>query len=305
MQKTVVALGTFDGVHLGHRALLARAADLAHANGDEAVAFTFSNHPRELFGDSFDALCTLRRKESLIQSVGVDAVDAVPFTASFAAQSPEAFVAWLCDRYPAGIAAVVCGYDYRFGAHAAGDAATLKKLGARHGFSVEVLDAVLYGDAPCSSSRVRQALQMGDLDAANAMLARPYAIEGRVEHHRAIGRTLGFPTANITHDGQLLPRDGVYASALLLDGKLYASVTNVGCNPTVGGTERTVETHVMDASLELYEREVAVLLLKPLREERRFDSRKALAVQIQLDAEAAKKVFQDSEKSVYNTVNVW
>lgn len=304
MRKTVVALGMFDGVHFGHRVLLARTAELARALDAEAVALTFSTHPRALFSGSFAVLSASPLKERLIAETGV-AVDTVPFTADFAALSPEAFVQWLCDRYANRIAAVVCGYDYRFGKGAAGSGETLQRLGAEYGFATEILPPVYYRDEPCSSTRVRRALMEGDIVSVNTMLTRPYAITGKVVHNRAIGRTLGFPTANVDSGAQLLPKDGVYAGALLLDGRLYAAVTNVGCNPTVDGTERTLETHVLDASLELYGKTVTVLFLQMLREERRFPSKQALTDQIRIDAAAAKKVFQVSEKSVYNRVKVW
>ena len=305
MERTVIALGMFDGVHLGHRALLMRAAKLAHAAGDAAIAFTFSNHPRELFSGSFEYLCTPRLKETLIGSLGVDGVDAVPFTGMLAAMPPEAFVNWIVKRYDGRISALVCGYDYRFGHDAAGTGGTLKTLAAAHGIRTEILPPVCYKAAPCSSTRVREALRAGDLDAANAMLDRPYAMTGRVVHNQAIGRTLGFPTANIEAQGQLLPKDGVYAAALLVGKKLYAAATNIGCNPTVGGARRTLEKHVPREAIELYGQEITVLLLKRLRGERRFDSREALSEQIGIDAAAAKKVFEEMEKSVYNTIKVW
>lgn len=305
MNRTVLALGMFDGVHIGHRALLARAAALAGEAGDKAAAFTYTNHPKELFSGAFAYLTTFSQKAALCRAAGVDAVDAVPFTRSFADLSPEAFLAWLSDRYEGSISAIVCGYDFRFGKGAEGDGAALKALGTRYGFSTEILPPVLYEGVPCSSSRVRDALTRGDLAAANAMLNRPYAITGTVCHNRAIGRTLGFPTANVDPGAMLLPGDGVYASALVHAGRPYAAVTNVGCNPTVGGERRTLETYVPDETLSLYGERVTVLLLRRLRGEVRFASRDALGAQIGRDAAEAKKVFKETEKSVYNARAVW
>jgi riboflavin kinase/FMN adenylyltransferase len=305
MNRTVIALGMFDGVHLGHRALLERAASIAHENGDLAVAFTFSNHPREVFTGSADYLCTPRLKETLIGSLGIDGVDTVAFTKLFAAIPPEAFVQWLLKRYDGRVLAIVCGYDYRFGAGASGTGEQLKAFGKQYGFETEILDPVCYAGIPCSSTRVREALKNGDLVTANAMLDRPYAITGRVVHHKAIGRRIGFPTANVDPGQQLLPKDGVYASALLIGKTLYGAVTNIGCNPTVGGTMRTLETHLMDESMDLYGREATVLFLKRLREEQRFASIDALKERIAKDAADAKKVFEETEKSVYNTIKVW
>ena len=305
MKDYVLALGMFDGVHIGHRALLTRAAELAHENGDTAVAFTFQNHPRELLCGAFDFVSTPALREKLCRSCGIDRVDAVPFTHAFSEQSPDAFVRALFKRYNERIAAIVCGYDFRFGKGAEGDGRMLSALGKAYGFSVEILLPVLYGGEPCSSTRVRAALQNGDVDAANEMLLRPFAIEGTVVHDRALGRTLGFPTANVDYGKQVLPKEGVYATALLFDGEAYAAVTNVGSNPTVGGTKRTVETHVIGRELDLYGAEVAVLFLRRLRDEVRFVSKEALAKQIGADAEAAKKVFEETEKSVYKFLKLW
>lgn len=303
MNGFVIALGMFDGIHLGHRALLGRTAALAESA--TSVALTFSPHPRELLCGAVGQLSDESLRIALIESCGIDRVDVIPFTADFAAMPAEDFAKWLWERYDRRIEAIVCGYDYRFGKGAEGDGALLRSLGGRFGFRVEILDPVLYGTEPCSSTRVREALLAGDLDAANAMLDRPYAIRGRVVHHFAIGRTIGFPTANVDPGKQLLPMDGVYASALIAGGRAYAAVSNVGTNPTVDGSERTFETFVPDETLALYGSEVTVLLLKRLRGEVRFADREALAAQIGSDARQAKKVYQESEKSVYKLRKIW
>lgn len=305
MKQFVIALGMFDGVHLGHRALLARAAELARADGDTAVVFTYLNHPREVFSGSFDYVSTLEQRTVLCRSAGIDRIDAVPFTKAFSEQSPETFIQMLMARYNGRISTIVCGYDFRFGHAAKGDGALLRALGEQLGFHVEVLDPVLYLGEPCSSTRVREALKDGDLDAANAMLARPYLLTGPVVHNKALGRTFGYPTANVDPGKQILPKDGVYATALLWNGKLYPAVTNIGSNPTVGGERCTVETHVPDANLELYGKAVSILFLKRLRGEVRFRSTELLTEQIGRDVLQAKKVFAENEKSVYNFANLW
>jgi len=305
MDRYVVALGMFDGVHLGHRALLQRAAALAHENGDCAVALTYETHPKELFTGSFRYLTDSHERAALMRSVGIDRIDTVPFTKDFAAMSPEGFIDWLTARLEDRIFAIVCGYDYRFGAEAKGDGALLTALGQSHGFDVEIIDPVLYRGEACSSTRVRQALTAGNIADANAMLARPYCVTGPVVHNRAIGRTMGFPTANIDAGKRLLPKEGVYATALLYGGACYAAVTNIGTNPTVGGKTVSTETFVPDESLDLYGKIVTVLFLERLRDEVRFADTDALAAQIGTDAAKAKKVFKEAEKSVYKFARLW
>ncbi len=299
MNRTVVALGMFDGVHLGHRALLQCAAQTAHAAGDTAVAFTYTNHPKELFGGSFSYLCTPGQRETLIRECGCDRVDCIPFDHAFASMQPDAFVDWLSARYHGAVSAIVVGYDYRFGAKAAGDTALLKTLCEQRGIRLIVIDQVKANGIVCASTRVREALREGDLNTANLLLARPHVLCGKVVHAKALGRQFDCPTANLSAGSQLLPKDGVYATKLIFAGKLYDAVTNVGTNPTVGGRARTVETHAMDASLDLYGKRIGVALFKRLRDEQRFESREALFSQIRVDAERAKKVLSETKKGVY------
>ena len=301
MNQTVVALGMFDGVHRGHQALLRRAAQIAHANGDVAVAFTYDNHPRELFSGAFSYLCTREQREKLIRETGCDRMDSVPFDAAFAAMEPETFIDWLSARYEGGVSAIVAGYDYRFGAKAKGDTALLRTLCEARGIALGVIDEVKVDGETCSSTRIREAIREGDMERAERMLGRPYTLSGEVVHAKALGRQFDCPTANLDAGTQLLPKDGVYATELVFAEKRYDAVTNVGTNPTVGGRARTVETHAIGESLDLYGKHVEVAFLKRLRDEKRFDSKELLFAQIQKDAEAAKKVCEDRKKSVYNS----
>ena len=298
MNRTVIALGMFDGVHLGHRALLCRAAEIAHAAGDAAVAFTYDNHPKELFSGSFAYLCTKEQREKLILSTGCDRVDSIPFDAAFASMAPEAFIDWLVARYAPGVSAIVVGYDYRFGARAAGDTALLGRLCETRGIALTVIDKVTVDGETCASTRVREALREGDVVFAERMLGRPYVLTGEVVHAKALGRQFDCPTANLDAGSLVLPKDGVYASLLLFDGACHDAVTNVGTNPTVGGRERTVETHAIGASLDLYGKRVGVAFLSRLRDEQRFDSKDLLFEQIRRDAAEAKKVCETHKKGV-------
>ena len=299
MNRTVVALGMFDGVHLGHRALLKRAAEIAHANGDTAIAFTYDNHPRELFSGTFSYLCTKEQRDDLIRKAGCDRVDSIPFDAAFADMLPETFLDWLCARYDGRISAIVVGYDYRFGKNAAGDTKLLKTLCKARGIEAVVIDEVKVNGETCASTRIREAIQSGDAERAAQMLGRSYVITGEVVHAKALGRQFDCPTANLDVDRQLLPKDGVYATELFFDGKMFDAVTNVGTNPTVGGRVRTVETHAIGQSLDLYGRRIGVAFLLRLRDEITFESKDALFEQIRKDAACAKKVCEERKKSVY------
>lgn len=299
MKQTVVALGMFDGVHKGHQALLRRAAQIAHANGDTAVAFTYSNHPKELFSGTFSYLCTKEQRDALIRAAGCDRMDSIPFDAAFASMTPEQFVEWLCARYEGGISAIVVGYDYRFGKGAAGDTRLLGALCADRGIVLEVIDKVTADGVTCASTTVREAIRSGDVVFAEHMLGRPYTLSGEVVHAKALGRQFDCPTANLDAGAQVLPKDGVYATFLYCEGERYDAVTNVGTNPTVGGGSRTVETHAIGKALDLYGKRVEVAFLERLRDEIRFDSKDLLFAQIRTDAQNAKKVCEERKKSVY------
>ena len=301
MNQTVVALGMFDGVHKGHQVLLQKAAKIAHENGDIAVAFTYDNHPKELFYGTFSYLCTREQRDALIRGTGCARMDSIPFDAAFAAMEPDAFLDWLSTRYAGGISAIVAGYDYRFGKGAEGDTTLLYVLCDERGIALHVIDEVRIDGETCSSTRVREAIRAGDMDFAERMLGRPYTLSGEVVHAKALGRQYDCPTANLDAGLQLLPKDGVYASQLALGGNRYDAVTNVGTNPTVGGRTRTVETHAIGESLELYGKRVEVTFFTRLRDEIAFASKELLFAQIRKDAEAAKKVCEEHKKGVYNS----
>ena len=301
MKKTVVALGMFDGVHLAHRALLTRAAEIAHACGGTAAAFTYDNHPKELFTGSFSYLCTKEQRDAQILSTGCDRMDSIPFDAAFAAMEPEAFLDWLCARYEGGIFAIVVGFDYRFGAQAKGDTALLRTLCDARNIALTVIDEVKVDGETCSSTAIREAIREGDMERAARMLGRPYALSGKVVHAKALGRQFDCPTANLDAGKQLLPKDGVYATELRREGRRYDAVTNVGTNPTVGGGTRSVETHAIGESLDLYGKRIEVAFWKRLRDEKTFDSKDLLFDQIREDARTAKKVCEDRKKIVYNS----
>jgi riboflavin kinase/FMN adenylyltransferase len=286
----VVALGTFDGVHLAHRAILDTARERARARGAPALACTFDTHPMEVLQPDRAPIpiTTLDERLALIGAAGIDGVVVLRFTRQIAAVDAEAFVK---DVLVGRLAAceIVVGYNHTFGRGARGDARLLRELGDRLGFRAHVVPAYEVDGVPVSSSVIRAALQAGDVERAASLLGRPYAVGGRVIRGAGRGRTLGFPTANLALDRPLLVRSGVYACLTDLDGHSWPAVVNVGVRPTFGEATLAVEVHILDFAGELYGREIRVAFGRRLRDEARFPSSDALREQIAADVERARR----------------
>ncbi len=307
-RPTAVALGSFDGLHAGHRRVIAAVTGAAAevpvevAGGADAAlppaptpalvptVVSFWPHPREvLFGDTRLRLDMPAEKLELLEPLGIRQLVLVPFTPQLAALSPEAFVARvLVEQLQARRVAV--GENFRFGAGRSGDTALLQQLGARHGLAVQVVPTLRDGEGRLSSSRIRRALAAGDLAAAEALLQRPYRFGGRVVRGRGLGRELGWPTANLQVDGRkLLPLEGVYAAwARVNGGEPLAAVMNLGPQPTVDPTAPSaLEVHLLGRQLELEGSELSVQPVALLRRQRKFESLEALCAQIAADARRA------------------
>jgi riboflavin kinase/FMN adenylyltransferase len=288
-RPSVVALGVFDGVHLGHRAILDTAVARARAGRETAVACTFDRHPAEILQPDRAPLpiTTLDERLALIAERGVALSVVVPFTEALAAMEPEAFVTdVLVGRL--GAREVVVGFNHRFGRGARGDAGLLRALGGRLGLHAEVVPPTDVDGGPVSSSAIRAALQRGDLDDAARMLGRPYFVGGEVVEGAGRGRTLGFPTANIAADRPVLVPPGVYACRLTVGEATHRAVLNAGVRPTFGEKVFTLEAHVLDFSDDLYGRRVRLDFVERLREERKFPGVDALRAQIVADVAAAR-----------------
>ena len=296
--RSVLALGMFDGVHVGHQALVRQAVQAARALDAQTVAFTFTDAPGKLLHLPVTSLSTPDQRTRWLKEAGADRVDMVDFTRAFADLSPEGFLDYLQDRYD--VAGLAAGFNYTFGKFGAGTARTLKELGERHGFQVFIAEPVLLDGEPVSSTRIRTLVNEGQMERAGALLGRPYTLSGPVVSARRIGHRLGYPTANVEAGEQLLPPDRVYATYALADGVAYPAVTNVGRNPTVAGKQRTVETYILNEELSLYGTDLSVSFLSRLREERTFPTLEALSEQIGRDVQTAKKLFDSAKKTVYN-----
>ncbi len=288
-RRAAVTIGNFDGVHLGHRALLARVAAVAGPSRARAV-LTFEPHPRAVLcpGSAPPRLCSAKDRRELLAGAGVELLLEQRFDREFAEKSPEAFVRdVLVDGLHA--AHVVVGYDFSFGARARGDRETLVALGTSHDFTVEAVGAQHADGAVASSTRVRELVRAGDLEGAASVLGRRFHLSGVVVKGAQRGRTLGFPTANLRCDATLLPATGVYAGWLDWGRGPSRAVVNIGFNPTFGDRDaRTVEAHVLGRDdLDLYDRRARLFLLRRLRAELRFDGPEALRAQILMDRDRA------------------
>ena len=287
---TVIALGTFDGVHLAHRAILGIAVARAHELGMPAVACTFEPHPMDVLqpGRAPLPIATLDDRLAWIGETGVDGAVVLAFTRHLASMEPEAFVKdVLLDALRAR--EVVVGYNHTFGRGARGNARLLDELGAELGFRTHIVPPYEVDAVPVSSSEIRSALRAGDVERAARFLGRPYTIVGEVVSGAGRGRTLGFPTANVQPALTLLLPGGVYACRAEFADERHDAVVNIGVRPTFGERTLYVEAHLLDFSGDLYGRRVRLAFLRRLRDETRFPSVEALRAQISRDIEDARR----------------
>ena len=284
----VVAVGNFDGVHLGHRGVIGRAANVARGDGRPFGVLAFEPHPADVLrpGRASERLTPFRTKVRRLRECGVGHFFCPRFSRPFAAKSPDEFVA---EVLVGGLAAhhVVAGHDYRYGHRRAGDRATLAAAGAAHGFGVTVVDAIGNAGEIYSSTRVRAYLKRGEPRLAAAILGHLWEVEGRVLHGDERGRTLGFPTANLRFGGHVQPAFGIYAVwAGIVDGERTdwrPAVASCGVRPTFGGGAALLEVHVFDFAGDLYGKYLRVAFVSWLRAEKRFDTADALVRQMRED----------------------
>jgi riboflavin kinase/FMN adenylyltransferase len=290
----VLAIGNFDGVHLGHRALLERLTAEARRLGLPAAVMTFEPHPRELFTpeQAPARLTSLREKLALLEACGVAEVFLLHFSRKLAGLTAEEFIDRVLVR---GLAVrhLMIGDDFRFGKGRAGDFAMLQSAGQRHGFSVEAMHTIEINGERVSSSAVRDALGAGDLEHAARLLGRPYCISGRVVHGNKLGRKLGFPTANIQLKRKRVALTGVFAANVSgLDKRHLPGAASLGVRPTLGaGLRPVLEVHLFDFDREIYGSHVTVHLLHKLRDEAKYDSMEALTAQIARDVQRTQDYF--------------
>lgn len=302
---SVVCIGAFDGLHLGHRALVTRAVERARALALPAVALSFEPLPREFFAGTAapPRLQLPRAKLSGFRALGVDLVGLLRFNAAFAAMAPEAFVERvLVERLRAR--EVWVGPDFRFGRGRAGHLELLQRMGATHGFSADTIAPVALDGQPVSSTRIRTALQAGDFATATRLLGEPYAIAGRVVRGRQLGRTLGYPTANLRFGGKTPALRGIYATRVHgVAAHPWPSVSSFGTRPTVDGKEPLLEAHLFDFDGDLYGKHIEVEFVARLRDEEKFPDLPTLVAQMNRDAEQARRLLGADTKPTTERVS--
>ena len=289
----VLALGNFDGLHRGHRKILERLRRVAGERGATSVVMTFDPHPpRVVRPDKAPPLImTTAQKLEALEEAGVQGAAIVRFTHELSQWDPETFVRSVLVEW-LHVSEVWVGANFLFGHDRSGNFSMLRSLGARYGFKAEKIDPVRYKDFVVSSTRVRRLVHEARVDEASALLGHPYFIDGMVVGGDQRGRTIGFPTANLCSDNELVPPHGVYATTAIIDGIVRPSITNIGTRPTVDTSGKTtIETHIFDFDRDLYGTRMRLAFVERLRDERAFESIDALKSQIASDCARARVLF--------------
>ncbi len=286
IRSSGVGLGNFDGLHIGHMALINTLIKESKLNGLDSIVYTFMKHPENILRKKlFTPLLTnVGKKIELLGETPLKYLYVDEFDENFSRLKPEAFVKYvLVDRLRIKLA--VAGFNYRFGYKGQGDTELLKELGKKYGFKVIVISPIKLDDYVVSSTLIRQYVSRGDMEMVFKLLGRHYSINGEVHSGRRIGNTMGFPTANITPENYLiLPNNGVYITKTLLDNTLYSSITNIGRNPTFEGLEKvSIETHILDFDKDIYGKKIEVFFISKVRGEKKFENKDALVKQIERD----------------------
>lgn len=295
LSNAVVTSGTFDGVHLGHQKLLTRLNEISDQSGGESFVLTFWPHPRMVISDSgqdLQLLSTIEEKIDLFSKLNIKHLAIIPFTRSFSELTSLEFIQKvLVDRI--GTKKLVIGYDHRFGKNREGSFEFLKNNCTSFGFDVEEISRQDIEDMAISSSRIRKSLLSGNVQEANELLGRPYSITGTIVKGKQLGRTIGFPTANllIQEGHKLIPHNGVYVIRAEYQDKEYEGMLNIGVRPTVDGIFRTIEANLFDFNKEIYGEEITLKMLAYLRPEKKFSGLDELTGQIKIDKQSSLDFF--------------
>ena len=285
-RQSVVTIGTFDGVHIGHKAILQRLVDTAAKEDLDSVLLTFHPHPRRVLQKDIDIklLTTLSEKKKHLANIGLDHLVIHPFTQEF---SRLTAVEYVRDILVGQLNAkkIIIGYDHRFGRNRTANITDLKEFGRLYNFEIEEIGVQELNEVAVSSTKIRKAIETGNMTTANTYLGYPYSISGTVVEGKRIGRTIAYPTANLKVDEahKLIPCNGVYVTQTMMDGKRVFGMTSIGTNPTVGGIKKTIETYFLDLDKDLYKSHLQIEFLTHIRDEENFDSIILLKEAIQKD----------------------
>mgnify|MGYP000733894127 CR=1 FL=1 len=294
-KHTAVGLGMFDGLHIGHMELVNKLIEHSRLNKLDSVIYTFKNHPENIIRKTLftKLLITERKKIEILNKTDLDYMILQEFDESFAQIMPEDFVREILVE-KLGMKLAVVGFNYRFGYKGRGDVDLLKKMGSQYNFDVIVIPPVMIDNELVSSTLIRNYISKGQMEKVFKLLGRYYSIDGIVEEGKRLGSELGFPTANIyPHTYIVLPESGVYITKTIIDNEEYCSITNVGVNPTFENSRQVkLETHIINFSQNVYNRDIEVLFIKKIRGEKRFSSKEELVEQISKDLKQANEFFK-------------
>jgi riboflavin kinase/FMN adenylyltransferase len=293
LKNPVVTIGNFDGVHLGHQAILKKVIEKAHETGGVSVVYTFDPHPLKVLDPErfFPLITTREEKEKVIEWTGIDVLVREPFTKEFAQLSTDAFVSdVLCNQIHAK--EVFIGPDYRFGKGRTGTTDLLKCLGEGCGLKVEVLENVEVEGKEVRSTMIRNCVLEGEVSEAAKFLGRSYTLRGKVVKGKNLGKKLGIPTANIEPEKELYPRSGIFAVKVIIGGNYTQGVMNIGANPTFPDKSFSLEVHILDFDRHIYGSKMEVVFIEKLRDEKKFNTPELLVAQVKKDIIHARKIFE-------------
>lgn len=294
-EPIVLALGNFDGIHLGHKALIKECVAKAEEIGIKPAVFTFSNHPKNIIAnESFTKnIVYFDEKAKILKDLGVKILFSIVFDEKVMTMSPREFVEDILIK-KLNMKYAFCGFNYNFGAKGGGNTDDLIMLGKEFGFNVQIIPPIIIDGNLVSSTLIRSLIEEGKVDECIKYLGRPYSVDGQVIAGNKMGKALGFPTSNLAIDEEMVsPANGVYVSRSTYEGVTYNSITNVGNKPTIGDYLRNVETHIFDFDKELYNKTIHVEFLQRIRDEIKFESKEELVKQIAKDCQYANKFFED------------
>ena len=279
-----VALGSFDGLHLGHLSLINKVKEVAKDSNGKSMVFTFKNHPRDILkkNDKIKLLMSNSEKIKILEENEIDILVFKDFDNDIMKMSPEDFIKWLCLNY--NIKGIVVGFNFRFGYKNSGDIDLLSKLQEKYQYKLYVMDPFIFKDEVVSSTRIRNEVLQGNVKNSLEMLSRPYMTKGTVVHGKKLGRTLGFPTANIKiYDNKIIPGKGVYYTNVQVNDEIFKGITSIGNNPTVKGREITIETYILDFNSDIYDEDINLFFIEKIRNEIKINSLEELKEQLNKD----------------------
>ena len=303
IKESVVTIGNFDGIHKGHQVLIEKATEYAKKNNVISTVFTFNNHPVNYFKpNSIKNIITNNDKIKILKTMGVDYIINIPFDEYMTKISGYDFVKdILIDKL--GAKKIIVGHDFTFARNKEGNIDLLKELSKKNGFLLEIVNPVKIDDIRISSSYIRKLILDGKVEDARKYLGRNYKLSGEVIHSKKLGRTIGFPTANISIDENIIiPKVGIYATKVYVNGTIYYGATNVGYNPTVNGNKLSIETNILEFNDDIYGKIITIEFLERIRDGKKFNGIEELKEQLQKDTKYIYKVYLQNNK-IYDTIN--